>query len=114
MPYVKKDNRKELQTTLDDLVSILHNLEDKSGNTSRAGNLNYIVTYLINEMYPVNKYSELNDAVGFLECCKLELYRRRVGPYEDVAIKNNGDMSNYPAINTKKKSFFKRIFNIGG
>lgn len=114
MPYVTQDNRKELQETLNELVYVLHRLEDNSEGTTRAGNLNYVVSYLINEMYPVNKYRELNDAVGMLECCKLELYRRRVGPYEDVAITTNGDLSNYPSIEKKKKvsHFWKRFLNV--
>lgn len=31
------------------------------------------------------------DALGALECCKLEFYRRVAAPYEDSKIKSNGD-----------------------
>jgi hypothetical protein len=33
-----------------------------------------------------------NDVIGALECCKLELYRRMVAPYENTKIKENGDV----------------------
>lgn len=32
------------------------------------------------------------DALGALECCKLEFYRRVAVPYEDGKIKTNGDV----------------------
>lgn len=35
---------------------------------------------------------QLRDAVGALECCKLEFYRRVAVPYEDRKIKSNGDV----------------------
>ena len=37
-------------------------------------------------------YSNYADIIGALECAKLELYRRGVGPYEDIAIAKNGDL----------------------
>jgi hypothetical protein len=37
-------------------------------------------------------YAEINEVVGVLECCKLELYRRLAAPYEDTKIKENGDV----------------------
>lgn len=39
-------------------------------------------------------YSNLNAAIGVLECCKQELYRRVVAPYEDTKCALNGDV--YP------------------
>lgn len=103
MPYISEEKRKIIQESLKNITNVLHelNLEDINSNIenrSRSGNLNYIFTYLINEMYNINRYYELNDAIGLLECCKLELYRRRVAPYEDIAIKKNGDMPNYPKL----------------
>lgn len=35
---------------------------------------------------------DYQGAVGALECCKLEMYRRLIGPYEDTAIGRNGDV----------------------
>ena len=37
-------------------------------------------------------YAACNTVIGALECAKLELYRRIIGPYEDKAIEKNGDI----------------------
>lgn len=37
-------------------------------------------------------YERFNAAMGALECAKQELYRRAIAPYEDAAIKRNGDI----------------------
>jgi len=42
-------------------------------------------------VYPP-KYFNYNRAMGVLESCKLEFYRRFVGRYEDKKIKENGDI----------------------
>jgi len=55
------------------------------------GDLNYIITRILKESYPL-RYFNLNRAVGVLECCKLEFYRRVAAPYEDTKIKENGDV----------------------
>jgi len=55
------------------------------------GDLNYIITRILKGSYPL-RYFNLNRAVGVLECCKLEFYRRVAAPYEDTKIKENGDV----------------------
>lgn len=58
------------------------------------GELNYLVTLLclkyLNERG--EKYQTYNDILGALEGCKLEMYRRRIAPYEDKKIEENGDV----------------------
>jgi hypothetical protein len=59
-----------------------------------AGELNYTLTIVCLD-YLSNKgerYATMNDVVGALESCKLEMYRRLVSPYEDEKIKENGDV----------------------
>lgn len=78
MPYVKKEQR---QAAVAD-------------GPSNAGELNFLMTVLIRS-YLRSKgtsYQTMNDIVGALECCKLEFTRRVVSPYEDVKIKENGDL----------------------
>jgi hypothetical protein len=55
------------------------------------GEINYIITTILKEVYPL-RYFNLNRAIGVMESCKLEFYRRVVGPYEDVKIRENGDV----------------------
>ena len=55
------------------------------------GELNYVITRILKESYPL-RYFNLNRAMGVLECAKLEFYRRVVAPYEDIKIKESGDV----------------------
>lgn len=84
MPYISQDLRNQLPS-LELLKKELDNLEEKMGA------LNYILTELMQEeLFPL-KYRKINDLIGMLECCKLELYRR-VAHYEDQKIRENGDV----------------------
>ena len=81
MPYVKKTERARL---------------DGGGPAENAGELNYLVTRLV-DGYLGRKgvsYANLNEVVGVLECAKRELYRRIVARYEDrkIADPENGDV----------------------
>lgn len=80
MPYIKNEDRSPILAN-NDLI------ED-------AGELNYVITTLINNYIDKNKkcYTTLNEVIGVLECAKLELYRRIAAPYEDVKIQQNGDV----------------------
>lgn len=64
-----------------------------------AGELNYAVTRLV-DAYLARlageagrlRYAHLNEAIGVLECAKLELYRRVAAPYEDEKRAESGDV----------------------
>jgi hypothetical protein len=87
MPYVVQDDRDELADPLYYLGEALGGLPDNK----RDGGLNYVISTLVSQLYERN-YRDLNAAIGVLECCKLELYRRVVAPYEDTKIIENGDV----------------------
>lgn len=79
MPYV----RKEARSLLDDSMA-----------PHDPGSLNYVVTNIL-DGYITRKglsYGVINEAIGVLECAKLELYRRIAIPYENKKIKENGDV----------------------
>jgi hypothetical protein len=59
-----------------------------------AGELNYVISSAINRYLTAYglSYSNVNEMIGALECCKLELYRRVAAPYEDTKCKENGDV----------------------
>lgn len=61
---------------------------------SNAGQLNFSIICLCNEYKKFNgeSYRTYNDIIGALECCKQEMYRRLIAPYEDQKIKQNGDV----------------------
>lgn len=82
MPYIPKERRGIYPDFLDGLP---HN----------SGELNFIITsiclaYL--DQNDVINYQIYNDIIGALESAKLEFYRRLVSGYEDVKIKENGDV----------------------
>lgn len=88
MPYIPKSDRKQYVSLIEELAALVP--QDRA---KRAGHLNFIITKLLhtacgNEM----RYSDHNEAIGVLECAKLELYRRRTAPYEDQKIKEEGDV----------------------
>lgn len=79
MPYLTKERQDEL------LIA--------NGFPTTGGDLNYIVTKLCLEFAGDSpRYETYNTIIGALEACKLEFYRRAVAPYEDLKIKENGDV----------------------
>ena len=91
MPYITQDKRKEVSPNAYGVLP-----------AENAGQLNYQITelilmYLDNSEAPINEkpkvnYQLLNDVIGALEGAKAEFYRRVVVPYEDLKIKENGDV----------------------
>ena len=81
MPYIPKEKRYKL---------VCASLE----NPESSGELNYTITTLCSEYLRLKgvNYTNMNEVIGVLECAKLELYRRVVAPYEDIKIKENGDV----------------------
>ena len=86
MPYIKPE-RREKYKVLNELVSILKSVPAEEVD----GELNYVVTKILKEVYPL-RYYHINKAMGVLECIKQEYYRRVVAPYEDTKIKESGDV----------------------
>ena len=57
------------------------------------GELNYQITKLVVKFLGKDPgYCAINDAIGALECAKLELYRRVAAPYESLKRDENGDV----------------------
>lgn len=86
MPYIKQSER----TELNELWKVLN----KVWVEVSVGSLNFILTKIC-KAYVISKgakYSTYNDVIGALECCKLEFTRRNINPYEDIKIKENGDV----------------------
>jgi hypothetical protein len=85
MPYIKPEKRKVFKKPLGDMLAFIND----------EGDLNYVISKLCLKylrMKEPTSYALLNEIVGVLESAKLEFYRRRVLPYEDVKINENGDI----------------------
>lgn len=79
MPYIASARRKDIH----------------GGDEIRTvGELNYAITCLVQKYLAVygSHYHELNGVIGVLECCKQEIYRRVVVPYEEERKNANGDI----------------------
>lgn len=80
-PYIKQERRAIFNPIICAISD--HNVE--------VGDLNYIVTRLLLETNP-KCYADYNALIGMLECCKLEMYARRVRPYEDEKCGQHGEV----------------------
>ena len=84
VPYVTQDSRTRL---------------DAGRPPADAGELNYVLTRVVDRYLSARaaaegrtRYAHLNEAIGVLECAKLELYRRVAAPYEDEKCSESGDV----------------------
>jgi len=87
LPYIKPKRREKYKEVLEELIGILKSLPVEEVD----GELNYVVTKIIKEVYPL-RYFHLNKAIGVLECIKLEFYRRVAALYEDEKMRESGDV----------------------
>lgn len=79
MPYIADETRKALTVR----------------SAEVAGELNYLLTMkCIAFLGDKPNYAKFNELIGALECCKLEMYRRMIAPYEDDKRDSNGEV--YP------------------
>lgn len=85
MPYIKAAGRHRLENTLHQVMVNL---------PADAGELNYTLSRICDTYLQVKgkNYQNLNEIIGVLECVKQEFYRRIAAPYEDIKIRENGDV----------------------
>lgn len=80
MPYITIDRQRAIESGED--------------YPRTPGELNYLITRncldYLEELPP--GYAAFNTVMGVLESAKLEFYRRMVAAYEDLKIKENGDV----------------------
>lgn len=84
MPYIKKTDRIKFNDPANEIAY----------QAECAGDLNYAITVILH-LYLKRKgvkYANINELIGMMECCKMELYRKVGGPYEDLKITQNGDV----------------------
>ena len=89
MPYIKTEQRSKLEPSIRTIVRIIR--DNPPANI--AGLLNYVITKIVVSIWDTwPRYTVGNALVGALECAKAEFYRRHLAPYEDLKIKENGDV----------------------
>jgi len=84
LPYIKKERRKVFDDFLEKLA-----LQVRS-----EGELNYCIYKLASLVIDRigQSYSNLSMCSSAMEHAKLEWYRRKLAPYEDKKIEENGDI----------------------
>jgi hypothetical protein len=87
MPYIEPAKRPVVDEKLAPLITYFKSLPVEE----QDGAINYSVTRILKKVYPL-RYFHLNRALGVLTAIKEEFYRRVVAPYEDIKIKDNGDV----------------------
>lgn len=100
MPYITQNKRNELDPVIEELRKRLVSLALDDEKNNHAGNLNYIFTKLLMLSYGTENdtsYSNINQAMGVVECVKLEFYRKVAAPYEDKKEEENGPIT--PTVN---------------
>lgn len=60
----------------------------------KGGELNYQISKLLNDFIAMRSlsYATINEAMGAIECAKLEFYARVARPYEELKAKQNGEV----------------------
>ena len=86
MPYIEQKLRSRF--IADEKLGVDAKMPDN------VGELNYLITRICHAYIERHgeKYQHYNDIIGALECCKLELYRRKITPYEEIKKELNGDV----------------------
>lgn len=94
MPYIDRPDRENIDELIDQLIA---KIERHYTTNEIEGVMNYTLTRLISGVFGRQgwRYFKINRAIGVLESVKLEFYRRLAAPYENRAIAENGDISDY-------------------
>jgi len=96
MPYIKEEDRRQLDLYIDGLAEAIVRRAKGNGDAAYAGLLNYSCTRLalrvIFLQFGKLRYWLIATTVGVFHNVADEFYRRLTGPYEDIQIEKNGDV----------------------
>lgn len=99
MPYIKEEERLELDGAIESLVQAIKNNKTSLYNphdfSNYLGRINYCFSRIISGVMGSVSYSKIAMATGVLENIKVEFYRRVAEIYEDKKIVENGDIKEY-------------------
>ena len=101
MPYIpQEDERPRLDPIIRQLTEAIQSIVGEKGLDLREadGRLNYTICELLMKTLRIDsnpRYTRINTLLGVLSGVENEIYDRVVRPYEDLAIKENGDISSF-------------------
>ena len=86
MPYIDKKSREKYDKDLARLRKLINEQSSK-------GDLTYILYSLALEYFKGREsYTKISESIGSLSDAGEEIRRRKLNPYEDKKIKENGDV----------------------
>lgn len=96
MPYIRQSKRKDIEDIVK-LESFLEALEDYDLKSKlEVGDMNYIITKILHKylhiLHCIPNYQDYNTVIGLIECIKQEFYNKKVIPYEELKLNENGDL----------------------
>lgn len=90
MPYIKKYCRSHIDRKIESVIEHLGKLDEET----LAGEMNYCFSKIAWTLFEKKrKYARINTINGVFISAQQEFARRKVGPYEDEKIQENGDLS---------------------
>lgn len=92
MPYVTKEFREFVDSEIDLLLEKLNKIKQNHAEGALDGEVNYTITRILDNLYGGGGYYVFNRAMGVLDCAAREFYRRKIAPYEDKKVLENGDV----------------------
>ena len=102
MPYIDEEERLELDTQIDNMILAIRdnktNLNNPHDFSIYLGRINYCFSRIIYGVMRDVSYRNIAMVTGVLENIKQEYYRRIAEPYEDIKIRQNGDIKEYKGL----------------
>jgi len=94
MPYIKPENRDHINLKLEKLIQHFSSRRTFVPEIEIKGEITYTFYKICCEILKMDKvsYNRLSMLTSCLEDAKLEFYRRKIAPYEDLKIQENGDV----------------------
>lgn len=102
MPYISEEERTELDSQIDNMILAIRNNKTNLNNphdfSNYLGRINYCFSRIIYGVMRDVSYRNIAMVTGVLENIKQEYYRRVAEPYEDIKIRQNGDIKEYKGL----------------
>ncbi len=102
MPYINEEERVELDNQIDNMILAIRdnktNLNNPHDFSNYLGRINYCFSRIIYGVMRDVSYRNIAMVTGVLENIKQEYYRRIAEPYEDIKIRQNGDIKEYKGL----------------
>lgn len=96
MPYIAHADRLFVGSSIDKLIEDM--LEVDGVRPASAGLVNYVISRIVSKTMKPElgwSYSSLSKALAVFRDAESEMRRRLLDPYENAAIRKNGDIPEY-------------------